>query len=130
LKDRMDTLAKNNYKSTDVELEAAKAQDQEEAKDKADAAKVPASDSDSPDDTDADAGPPVVFDIQLRESLRIMADWIRLEGVREKADANATKVAASKDATTVSSTATVTAGGSSAVQPLPGVPAQPADATR
>ena len=47
LKDRMEALAKDNYKSTEIELDAAKAQDAETAKDKSDAAKVPAADSDS-----------------------------------------------------------------------------------
>jgi carboxyl-terminal processing protease len=121
LKDRMETLAKDNYKSTDIELEAAKAQDAETAKDKSDAAKVPATDTESPDgsDDDEDAGPPVVFDIQLRESLRIMADWIRLEGERQKTDATATKLADTKDSAA-----------SSTIQPLPGAAAQPAEATR
>ncbi len=129
LKDRVETLAKNNYKSTDVELEAAKAQDQEKEKNKVDAAKAPVTDPDATDQAADDAGPPVIFDIQLREGLRIMADWIRLESDRQKTDANATKLAAAKDVTTTVTSPTASAS-ATAVQPLPGVTAQPADATR
>jgi carboxyl-terminal processing protease len=79
LKARLDTLSGGNYKSSDVLLDAAiknEEKDKTAATIDADKASAPSLDG-SDDDDDADATPK--FDIQLRESLRIMGDWIRAE---------------------------------------------------
>jgi carboxyl-terminal processing protease len=101
---RMETLAKNNYKSTDILLDAAK--DQDKNKDKDTLPKPVDADTGDGTDEEADTTPPVVFDIQLREGLRIMADWIKLENDRPKADASVAKVAATKDAAVTTAGAT------------------------
>ncbi len=68
-------LSKNNYKSTDVVLDAAKDND----KDKTPKTTLNSLDgSMASDDADA-ADTPVNFDVQLRESLRIMGDWLALQ---------------------------------------------------
>jgi carboxyl-terminal processing protease len=126
LKARVEALAKNNFKSTDVLLEAAKAQDKDKT-----AKEPPVPDATDMDDANEDTDPPVIFDIQLRESLRVMADWIRLENQRQKSD-NTTKLAANKEMTTamapVSTAGTATAG--PAAQVVPDSTIQPAEATR
>ncbi|MGA2052825.1 MAG: carboxy terminal-processing peptidase, partial [Opitutales bacterium] len=60
LKARVEELAKNNFKSTDILLDAAKAQE----KDSPASVTAPTDSDDDTDDTDSDT-PPVVFDIQL-----------------------------------------------------------------
>lgn len=126
LKARVEALAKNNYKSTDILLEAAKAQDKDAV-----TKEPPAPEATDTDDADEDSDPPVIFDIQLRESLRVMADWIRLENQRQKGDST-TKLAANKEMTTamapVSTSGTATAG--PAAQAVPDSATQPAEATR
>lgn len=83
LKKNFESLAKNNFKSTDVLLDAAKAQ----AADKTTKATPPPVDASlSADDTDA-ADTPVNFDVQLRESLRIMGDWLALQNQAKPASA-------------------------------------------
>jgi hypothetical protein len=85
LKKSLEALAKNNYKSTDVLLDAAKSQQDGRPAFTLDALK---SDDDDPANT------PVDYDIQLRESLRIMGDWLSLDKQLTPAD-SATKVAES-----------------------------------
>ncbi|HVU36723.1 MAG TPA: carboxy terminal-processing peptidase [Opitutales bacterium] len=67
-------LAKDNYKSTDILLDAAKAQQKDQP---AKTATPPIDGSLTPDDMDP-ADQPVAFDVQLRESLRIMGDWLNI----------------------------------------------------
>jgi carboxyl-terminal processing protease len=83
LKKSLETLAKNDYKPTDVLLDAAKAQADGQPAFSMDS--LPKSDDDDPANT------PVDFDIQLRESLRIMADWLSLDP--SLPSGNTTKVA-------------------------------------
>jgi carboxyl-terminal processing protease len=118
LKARVEALSKDNFKSTDILLEAAKAQDKDKT-----AATTPAPDDTDKSDDSEDTDTPVVFDIQLRESLRIMSDWLKLEAEQPKPEATMAKLAANKDA----STTTATAG--TATQVLPSAPSAPAVAT-
>ena len=79
LKKGLLALSKNNYKSTEVLLDAAKDQQKDASGDapvKYNPSAAPATDG-SADASDA----PINFDIQLREGLRIMGDWIHTENV-------------------------------------------------
>jgi carboxyl-terminal processing protease len=84
----LEALSKKvDYKTTEIELEAAKAQDDGTLKIRAeDMAKV---DDGDPADT------PLDFDVQLRESVRIMADWLRFDNLLPDASS---KVAATAPA--------------------------------
>ncbi len=83
-------LAKNNYKSTEVLLDAAKDQPGDTT-DKNAVKYDPTTPAGADAATDA-ADAPINFDIQLRESLRIMGDWIHTEN--EAKAGSSVKVAA------------------------------------
>ncbi|MEO0794046.1 MAG: carboxy terminal-processing peptidase [Verrucomicrobiota bacterium] len=70
MEERYDTLAENNYDSDDVLLSVTEEQNAEHD------ALMAAHGS---EEADEEANKDPQFDIQLRESLRIMADWIALE---------------------------------------------------
>ena len=76
LKQSLVALSKNNFKSTEVLLDAAK--EQKDAAGNSTVKYDPAAQPKPADGVDA-ADAPVSFDIQLREGLRIMGDWIRTE---------------------------------------------------
>jgi carboxyl-terminal processing protease len=78
LRARTEELAKNNYKSTDVLLDVAK----EQAKNKTASTSSDINPLSSVDDID-EADTPIDFDIQLRESLRIMGDWIQVLATKQ-----------------------------------------------
>jgi carboxyl-terminal processing protease len=108
LKARLEAMVPANFKSTDVLLDAAKAQEAEKSKTaKADdKMPSPAAAALSGDDDDAEA--PINFDIQLREGLRIMSDWLVAEQDRAKLPDSAVKLAAKTDATPTDGTAATT----------------------
>jgi len=99
LNKRLETLAKTDYKSTDVLLESAKEQ-AADAKDQKKALPAPTDDETNPDGTTDPADAPVKFDIQLRESLRIMGDWLNLT----PGNSSAPKVAAASSADSATAT--------------------------
>ncbi len=110
LKARLEAMVPANFKSTDVLLDAAKAQEDEKSKTaKADdKMPSPAAAVLSGDDDDTEA--PINFDIQLREGLRIMSDWLVAEQDRAKLPTSIVTLASKTDATpTDGPAATVTA---------------------
>jgi len=76
LRQRLSDLAKNNFKSTDIMLDAAKDQ-QKDLNAKKPTTTLNADGTDEPVD---EADLPIDFDIQLREGLRIMGDWLNMSG--------------------------------------------------
>jgi len=102
--DRVKALAKTNFKSTDLLLDAAKKQEAEKTDNKT-AANAPDGKADdkaataslSPTEGGADGesaegeDAPIVFDVQLREGLRIMENWIQAE--HDVNESQTTKVA-------------------------------------
>jgi len=119
LKKRLTEMAKGNYKATDILLDAAKDQ-AAETKTASTKASAPASSdtTTAADDPDAAADPAIDFDIQLREGLRIMGDWLRIGG-QDKAGTVA-RTTTGNTPSSASSSAT-----SSSATPLPSVPADP-----
>jgi len=112
LKKNIEDLAKNNFKSTEIltdaaakdaaAKEAAAKEAAAKTKDKPAKSKTPPASTDSTlplngitslDEADP-ATPPVSFDVQLREGLRIMTDWLNLENQ----PSTSPSVAFSKDA--------------------------------
>ncbi len=124
LNKRIDALEKTDYKSTDILLDAAKDQAADAKAAKKAALPPPSDDGSAPDDPDS-ATSPANFDlqlhkIQLRESLRIMTDWLNLPPGQNAASAPG------KVATDAANSATATA----TAAPAASLPSQPADATR
>jgi hypothetical protein len=124
LKKQIEALAKNDYKSTDILLDAAKDQAADAKADKK-AALPPSGDEANPDGADSNGSliylNTQLHDIQLRESLRIMGDWLALLP-GQNAAADAAKVA--------TSAANPTAGTATSSSPAVSLPVSPADATR
>jgi carboxyl-terminal processing protease len=110
LKKQLVELAKQNYKSTEVLLESAKNQGGDQLAFSPDALTKPA-------DEDP-ANTPVDFDIQLRESLRIMTDWLALGD--PASSANSANKVASTDANSNHPDATTT--GTAADKPATATP--------
>jgi len=106
LKANLEALTKDNFKSSDILLDAAK----EQAKDKTPKAAPPTDGSDGLDTADE----PVNFDVQLREGLRIMTDWLAVQ--------NGTKTPQVATTANTPSTGTATSAGPAGNMP--------ADATR
>ena len=76
-KKREKELAALNFKKEKILLESAKENEQAESEKKAQERKSGVMPEDI--ESELDAEEPPVFDVQLREALRIMADWLSLE---------------------------------------------------
>jgi carboxyl-terminal processing protease len=89
-KDLKYLLAKQDYKPTEILLDAAHIP--------TDGEPAITSDFGAPPPDDDPANTPVNFDIQLRESLRIMSDWLTLDGQLPSSDTTAKVAAADANA--------------------------------